>query len=495
MSTPLSIDVIPLGRLLRPRVALGIAGLGIWVLGLGWIGLAARFNARADYSSDEAFARLLVAAAVVMLPAFCGAVFSEAMHEALRRPMIHMLPNVRQRLRSSTWFFAALVTVLLATGLSLLWPGLEPYEAAGPALLGVAVGSWVMVRMGGGAFWFVRLASLAALAYFAGPLCSAAAGSPLAALVLGLVGAALLVARLRPEVLGASLFSDSSTMLTVLSDRGRKSAAPHSPGALAPLPPAELGGSLEGWMAAHRFEQESTRSRIGTFAGLLRLAVFVLLIAFVGPLVLSMIEGGGALRNIADTLVGLPRDAASVGEAAPNSLILFLLMYGGMAAVFMSVPLWGNLLFPMSRSMYARLAFRVALTTFAHVFLATLVAGTAASAIVLTIGGYAWPSGLPTFAWAALAILIVMPWIQVVVHTASRFSARTPLFALVGLLPLTLFAFYVPLTELRAGWDEHLGAVPAWQVVLAYVALLAASLASLRTFLGWHFRTCDLVRR
>ena len=488
------IDVGPLGRLLfRPRAALGASALLVWVLGLGWAGLALRLHSLREGRQEAPIEPLLLALGLTMIPAAFGAIASEALHEVLRRPTLSLLPGIVRRLRASTLLLALAVALGVAAAFAALQPGLALQAAAGPALLGVAVGSWSMLRAGGSCLWIVRLGALVALAGLAQPISALCATSPSAAAAIALVGLVSLERRLRPALLRASLFAGTPSVLTILS-------APRSPLADSPvagdpgLPPARLGGSLAGWLAARRFEQQASPGRMGSFASVLRLAFYFVAIGCVYALISAGIDGESLLARLSRTFLGATAAESAAGGELTNNLVFVLGVGAGMLVWTASVPLVGDFLYPISRAMRARLAARVTLITCLQVLVATLVAGASVSALLVLLAGGRPPRALPVFAWAALANLLAMPWMQIAAHGFTRVHGRAPRLVKLSVIPLSALALGFCLAELQRGWQPLVEGLPSGSLVLGYLALLGAGLAALRAFLGWHFQSCDLVR-
>ncbi|MCP3919303.1 MAG: hypothetical protein GY711_27505 [bacterium] len=499
----LRLETMPLGRLvLRPRALLGAAGVASFMLGIGWIGSMARFNNLVEPHTDPEFVRILLAAAVVLIPATVGAFACELLHEVLSASATAMLPGIVRRLRASVVRLGILASVLVALGLSPWLPGAYGAAGAGPALLGFAVGSWAMTHTGSGVVGAARTAAFAALialAYFAAPLLETASAWSVNA-GLALLAAALIHRRFREPLLRASMSHKAPTMLSTFFAPRRARQAREIAFERAPLPPARLGRSLSGWVAACWYERRTTRSRVGTPYGTFCLMLLAMAVSLVAPALAGILESPGSaverLRSLTLHLTG-----ALVGEADPgrgtefarSSIVIVLGMAAEISTLIASAPLASGVLYPISRPMRARLAFRSGLAAALTIAAATLVAGTLVGGALLLLGGHDVPRTLPVFAWVALANLLIAPWIQIGVSVLPRFFHVAPSvapFALIGGLMFPLFV----IAEVLENWSSLTANTSATGVATAYVVGSVAGFLALRAFTGWDARTMDLVR-
>ena len=507
MSAGVVLDLAPLTRLFARRRAI-LAGLAVGSLGLGlgWMGIVARFNALRDRADDADLGPLILTALLVVAPGALGMLVSECAHEVLRLPSLHLLPGVGRRLRRATMGVGTLAALVVGVAVLFVRPGLGLAGGAGLGLLGFALGLWVLARVGNVWFWVLRFGGLIALGWLAFPLVMSLEARPWLVLPLLVVAVAIAWARFAPTIVRGTLGARASGVFLFLGGRGLADgelpaeADPSRP-LPTPMPPARLGGDLAGWWGARHYECVARRGRPGVADGASLLKMLGSIVALLG-VVLPLLRGGwresslgAGLAHAADTLVDHPaidavRDGWSGGTLWVGlGIATSALVIGG------ARPLHGRLLYPLDRLTRARLAARALLVLECQIVLAVVAFGALLAQAALLASGQPWPHQVPLFLRMALGLGVLAPWLQAAslrLHAlrggggaAGRglgFLTRSVLVC----LGLAAWLAIWPVAEERFGMLAVLG--------VAALAI-AVTLALTRRLLVRHYARCDLVAR
>lgn len=505
----------PVLRLLAaPRLLLVLAGGASWTLGAGWFGTMLRFKTLQPGSSTEAevYAGLLATLLLFGVPALVGVVVGEAAQEVFRRPMCFRLPGVVRRMAGAARSLGLATCLLVTACLHLGWDGtgwwLGNEAPGGPgvlaafsvALAGFAAGSWLLARVGYGWGWLLRLAGFLALAYAAQPLLAAATGSTVLALAVGAGSALAATQRFQRGIAARMAAGSVPTIFGRFCDwghnqHGRQAVRARDPGRLPPRAP--LGGNLQGWMRARYFEQRTNGKGTQTWQAITALAALFMAIGLVGPIMGWLLEHGeeapGLLLHLAAFLLGPPDGAAPADLPAATGFFIALAAGAALQAFMAVTPLMGRILYPISRRMRARIAFRAALGVGLAHTAAMLLMGLGLGAGLLALEGAAWPAGLPPVAAIALMHLLLFPLYAVGALRLRLAASRRRLGRAALAYGLLLAGLLGILAGLQPAWETALEALPPLLSAALYAVLAAGGFCLLRAFLQRHYTRVDLV--
>ncbi|GEM_PF-3288523 len=496
----------PLWRLwLSGRGRLAVIGCSAWALGVAWMVFVFRYNAVRDQASDDAWIPMLVATTLVGLPGAAGILTGETIHELFRHHSTRMLPDLTTRLRRAALLLAACLTAVLVPLTVLVAPAFGWFGAAALSLAGFSAGVWMLVREGGGLLWLLRIVGYVVLIAWAPAMANFASSLPGLSALAAVAAVFVIRQRFSAPRVRASQNSAIATAFTAFGgSQPIRSAAPTTPGANdQQLPPRRTGEGLLGWQAARDFEQltmagssqapgRMTRHICAT-AGV---AVFA---SATIALVRDTIPGTGFVDStitlLADVIVGLP---AVMPDVEGDIFKVFLLVMGittAIQAILAARPLYGDLLYPISRATRGQLALSAAKRLAVSATLTTLVLGTLVGGILWLASGAPALDRPPLFVWAAALHLLVVPW-SIVLFLASRrlvIKGHHLWAALVGTAMPGVLVF-LAISAAQGLYSPH--SFVTWAVTgVLFALLVVASFASSRNFVQRHFATTDLTVR
>jgi hypothetical protein len=498
-----------LGPILRlwvsSRALLGVAISTAWALGFAWIVFIVRFNSVNPRTSDDDWLPLLGATFVVGLPATFAILAGETVHELFRHTTTLLLPGIRLRLRRATLLMAGCITLLIAPAAALWTPTLDVLAAGALSMAGFAGGIWLMIRVRGGALWVLRIGSYLALLASAPALAQLLSGSAALCLAVAAASVVLIMRRFHPELVVACRTANVPTIFSVF---GSKQPF-HVPQGRTPNANTELyprnrtGGDLAGWQSARDFEQLTMAGSSQAPGRMLRHTIATSIVALVCAAIVALIRddlpaGGlltGTLALLADLFVGLPDVMPAAERDVFRALMLLTGVTTAVQAILAARPLMGGMLYPMSRSMRARLALAAGRRLALAATGTTLWLGGLIAAGLWAVAGAPQLERMPLILSIAAVHLVVVPWSMALFLGSRRLAARgRPYLALLigTAFPGIAVFLVIGLIELLPGPVSPLD----WSLrVLGYAAFVAASFAGLRPFVNWHFASIDLTTR
>lgn len=490
-----------------PRTLLVMFGAASWTLGLGWMATMVRFNEGGYEPAEEQryLNGLMAALFVFALPATCGVVVAEVAQELLRRPLTNRLPHIAERTGSAACtlalFLAAAMGALAYLASSPASVLLGPDDSTRPtllayvalALLGYPAGAWLRGHRVAQLFWLVRFGVFLGLAYGAVRIVAFASGSPAIGIGLLCVGAAATWNRFHPRICWGVARSGMPTTFQfvdgLMGGQGVQ-VAPLGDGGHR-LPSATTGGTLRGWWAAYRYEQNTMRRSMGRDRAMVSMAFGTFGVCLLWPLARSLF-GSGAPGTVALALVG--------GERAPSDLAVesamrtAYLMVGGVVAllaVVSSRPFATRFPYPIARTQRASLGLVVAARMILGFLVCFVGFALLARIWILPLAGVESGPGVAPLVQVCLVQAVLFPAYVAVSLWTGYLLGRGRRWAALGVLGSGLFLLYASAGSLQY-WADGTLWESWWQVALGFGGAWALGFALLGLVLRRHYRRCDL---
>jgi hypothetical protein len=267
------------------------------------------------------------------------------------------------------------------------------------------------------------------------------------------------------------------------------------------LPPARLGGSAAGWIAAQRYQVATGNFLFSATGYAWRLPIFVVLSSIVVQTLIQLLpwsrETPPSFQGIAEWLLTSSDlgDSVSMGVLSSSSFLFAFIV-----AVLATQPVLGPSLCPLSRKLQSALVMRAASVV-------GPVYGGAFLALSLGLGrGIAWlsdmpiPSGEPYVLVIAIALIVAFPFLVVLslmARTALMAKTMSP-FAWTVAAPIVMLVIGVTwgtrisiMQVVLGGMESGEGGI-YWPFWIGYVFVLLISYVIMRYFIKRHFQKADL---
>ncbi|MEM1452545.1 MAG: hypothetical protein AAGI22_25810 [Planctomycetota bacterium] len=424
------------------------------------------------------------AVGLFVLPWTLGTVIGITLWEVRSRPLTRLLPTRRRREGRGCAVVGGVASVVCVLGLT---PAIPEADLLGGLLLawsgfGLAVAMCsvpsTLAFLGIQLYVFSQV-GMARTVLEEGPF-----GGPL---LFGLAGGA--------TAAFAWSFTVSGRSETPWDSR-RARGARHLSASASDSLPAAGASSLDRALATALFEARTSGDRRDA-TSMFRLALLVVAIGVVGPLIAGIWRVDEpslrtVLASMHEAFVGRPLDGQEPGDgiAGTSATLAFAL---SILPFMAAAPFHGGTFRPFSRQTHAWLAYAMwqrTIATGGAVFLATWLAVT--FLLGLSIGAPI-PHAVPVFAWIAVLLVPLAPWMTLAASAArAAGERRSPAWA--SCATIGTFALSFSIGGALYAWVRRpeFDPSPSPIAALACLAVLALGIAALRAHHARHFGAAAL---